>query len=161
MNSIFGAVDALFEADTPIIKDDELVETSTIATTSKKPELNNSEPYITLKNAKGNDYTIYKNGRDYYSEDNVKLTEDEIEDMRKNEIVYTKMEDKAKKVLDTFLNSDKSIESFTSALNEISRFEWENEIDVSLYDKYIKLLQNAYVGRELVTEGISDEKLEN
>lgn len=156
MNKMFDAVDALFESNLPLTTSEEIVEEEKPI---EAPKLEENKPYITLKNAKGKEYTIYKKGKDFYSDDNTKLTEDEVNDMRKDNEVYSKMEAKAQSVLDTFMGSDKSVEDFTAALNEISRLEWDNEIDSELYDKYIKAIQDAFKGREPINEDMSEEEL--
>jgi len=59
-------------------------------------------------------------------------------------------------VLD-FEQSDRSVEEFTSALNTISRKEYDGEVSKDKYDEAIKKLQELYVNKQKTVTESSDD----
>lgn len=158
MNKMFDAIDALFESDKSLTISEEpekkvIVEEENLTKTHSVVE-----PYITLKNNRGKEYSIFKINEKFYNEDGTELTEEELADLRENNEVYDMMKSKAQRVLDCFNKSNKSVENFTACLNEISRLNWDNEISDDLYQDYVKLLQDAYKNREV--ESVDIEPLD-
>ena len=63
----------------------------------------------------------------------------------------------ADEVVFDFSQTERDIESFTKALNEISRMEYDNEIDKDTYDKCIKRIQELFKNKNMSIDEV--EKL--
>lgn len=147
MNNMFDAIDKLFESgeDLVINANMRLEESSNTDTPIAKSEPKitpDMKPYKILKGRNNSEFNIYKINESFYGDDGVKLSEDEVED------IMNDMKSKAENVLKAFEDSDKSVEMFTRSLNEISRLNWDNEIDDETYQEYIKKIQEAYINRD-------------
>lgn len=159
MNNMFGAIDKLFESGEDLIIDtdkklNESFEVNTPVTESEPKITPDMKPYKILKGRNNSEFSIYKINEDFYGDDGVKLSEDEVED------IINGMKNKAENVLKAFEDSDKSVDMFTKSLNDISRLNWDNEIDDETYQEYIKKIQEIYKNKnkELVTESMSEDE---
>lgn len=165
MNNMFGAIDKLFESGEDLIIDTnrKLEESFEIDTSVVEPEPKitpDMKPYKILKGRNNSEFSIYKINESFYGDDGVKLSEDEVADLRLDEDIIADMKNKAESILKAFENSDKSVEMFTKSLNDISRLNWGNEIDNETYQEYIKKIQEVYKNKnkELVTESMSEDE---
>lgn len=76
-----------------------------------------------------------------------------IEDFRMTEEEHYTGTSRADEIIFEFQETDKSIEAFTKALNELSRMKYDNEISKDKYDECIKQLQEIFKDKEeIVTE---------
>lgn len=80
-----------------------------------------------------------------------------IEDFRLNEEFEYTGNSKADEVVFDFSQTERDVETFTKALNEISRMEFDNEIDIDKYNECIKKLQSLFKNRNKSIEELSEE----
>lgn len=58
----------------------------------------------------------------------------------------------ADEIIFDFSQSERDIDTFTKALNEISRMEYDNEIDRDKYDECIKKIQDLFINKDMMLE---------
>ena len=63
----------------------------------------------------------------------------------------------ADEVVFDFSQTERDIETFTKALNEISRMEYDNDIDSEKYDECIKKIQDLFVHKDKSIDDLKEE----
>ena len=81
-----------------------------------------------------------------------------IEDFRLNEDSdgYTG-NSRADEIVFEFSESERDVDTFTKSLNEISRMEYDNQIDKDKYDECIKKLQDLFVHKDKSVDDLKEE----
>ena len=105
----------------------------------------NFRPLINL-----NGLEIMEN-ENYIARGNILLVEDFREKLNESG------NSRADEIILDFSQTDRNIEEFTKALNEISRMEYENEIDKDVYDKCIKKIQELFKNKEMSIDDLKEE----
>ena len=81
-----------------------------------------------------------------------------IEDFRLNEDSdgYTG-NSRADEIIFDFSQTERDVDTFTKSLNEISRMEYDNQIDKDKYDECIKKLQDLFVHKDKSVDDLKEE----
>lgn len=119
---------------------------------SYKSNADNIKPLCTINDLEvfeSNDY-IYRGKGNKLLVENFRMTKESVENN------YTG-DSKADEIIFDFSQTERDTNTFTKALNEISRMEYENKINKDKYDECIKKLQDLFNNKDKSIDDLKEE----